>query len=186
MSMTTIEKVQQLRTLLGQTGILHHKRIKLAKEIIDDKQWILTNFGGDEFRAAEVLEKEYFGDLCGAINFWRLIKIIEEYPDVKDWETFNFNLTEMSAIIDTRNRTKRNRGTTRWSVTQRDYEELEAEKNRFQKLFTTKNSDVEKKDARIKELEEAVKQLIREKARLEGKVAELEEIIEAFDVKKSA
>lgn len=182
---TTIEKVNQLRTLMGQAGELHHQRIKLAKEIINDKEWVQTNFNGDDFRAAEVLEKEYFGDLCGAISFWRLLKIIDEFPDIEDWKKRKFNLTEMSAEIDARNRSKRSRG-TRWSVSQKEYEELEAEKNRFQKLYSSKNSEVENQTIRIKELEEAVRQLTKENANLKGQVAELESLIETFDVKKSA
>lgn len=174
---TTNEKVVQLRNMLGQAGETHYKRIKLAKEIIDDKTWILTHFNGDKFRAGEVLEKDYFGDLCGAINFWRLIKIIEEFPKIEEWRKYKFNLTEMSAIIDARNRSKRKKS-TRWSITQRDYEELESEKNRFRRLYDTKKDELEHAQARVAELEKAVITLTKEKARLEGKVAELETLLE--------
>jgi hypothetical protein len=179
---TTNDKVMQLRAMLGQAGEMHFKRIKLAKEIIEDKTWVMTHFAGDEFRAAEVLEKDYFGDLCGAINFWRLIKIVEEFPKLEDWRKYKFNLTEMSAVIDARNKSKRKSG-TRWSVSQRDYEELESERNRYRKLFDAKKEECEDKDSRIKQLEDMVANLTREKARLEKQVAEYEQIITAFDLK---
>ncbi len=175
--LTTNEKVVQLRNMLGQAGEMHYKRISLAKQIIEDKIWIQTHFAGDEFRAGEVLEKDYFGDLCGAINFWRLIKIVEEFPKIEDWRKYKFNLTEMSAIIDAKNRSKRKKG-TRWSVTQRDYEELESEKNRFRRLYDNNKTELEQARERIAQLEKAVATLTKEKARLEGQVAELTSLLE--------
>jgi hypothetical protein len=173
---TTAEKVAQLRTMLGQAGELAYKRIKLAKEVIEDKAWLIVHFNGDEFRAAEVLERDYFGDLCGAINFWRLMKIIEEFPKIDDWRKYKFNLTEMSAIIDAKN--KKRKKTSRWSVTQREYEELESEKNRIKKLYDTKKSELETAQEKIAELEKTVAILTKEKARLEGRVAELQSLLD--------
>ncbi len=184
MSSTTSDKVSQLRVMMGQAGEMHYKRIKLAKEIIEDKFWVMQNFSGDDFRAAEVLEKEYFGDLCGAINFWRLMRIIEEFPKLDDWRKYKFNLTVMSAEIDSRNKSKK-KSNNRWSITQKDYEELESEKNRFRKLFESKKQETESAEVRIKELENTVAFLSKEKARLECKVAELEALIESFDIKKT-
>jgi exonuclease VII small subunit len=171
--------------MLGQAGEMHYKRIKLAKEIIADNGWVLTHFAGDEFRAAEVLEKDYFGDLCGAINFWRLLKIIDEFPKIEDWKKHKFNLTEMSAEIDARNHSKRKKG-SRWSITQCDYEELESERNRYHKLYSSKKEECEEYNAKVKQLEDAVARLTREKAQLEKKVAEYEQLIETFNIKKTA
>lgn len=173
---TTNDKLIQLRTMLGQAGEMHYKRIKLAKEIIEDNMWLLSKFNGDEIKAGEVLEEDYFGDLCGAINFWRLLKILEEFPKIEDWKKHNFNLTKMSAIIDAREKGSRKK-TTRWSVTQRDYESLEFEKNKLRKVCEERKKELEMVNSKVQNLENLVATLTREKARLEGKVAELQVIV---------
>jgi HAMP domain-containing protein len=172
--MTTSEKVVQLHSLLGKAGAMHFERIKLAKEIISDNQWIISNFNGDESLAAEALEEDYLGDLCGAINFWRLMNIIEVFPNIKDWERHKFNLTKMSALIDSQQKKKANH---RWSITQREYDEVETERNRLRRQLESSREELKTAKDRISELETAVSTLIKEKARLEGEIANLTALI---------
>lgn len=172
--MTTSEKIVQLHSMLGKAGEMHFERIKLAKEIISDNQWIVTNFNGDEQRAAETLEEDYFGDLCGAINFWRLMNIIEVFPDVEEWRKHKFNLTKLSALVDSKQKKKPNH---RWSVTQREYEQVEEERNRFRRLLNTNQDELKTAKDRISELEAVVANLVKEKARLEGEIANLAALI---------
>lgn len=171
----TSEKVILLWTMLGKAGEMHYTRIKLAKEILSDKDWLVSNFNGDQVRAGEALEKNYFGDLCGAISFWRLLRILEEFPNLSDWEKHKFNLTEMSAIIDIKTKKKKS---SRWSVTQQEVEELESDKNRFKRLYEQAKEELSAANQRIAELEKSVSFLTKEKARLTGQLAELQQIID--------
>lgn len=174
-STPTSEKIVMLRTMLGKAGEMHYSRIKLAQEIISDKEWLVTNFNGDQILAGEALEKNYFGDLCGAISFWRLLRIIEEFPNIKDWKEHKFNLTKMSAIIDARNEKKQG---FRWSITQKEAKELESDKNRFKRLYEMAKADLESANKKIADLENTVLLLTKEKARLTKEIAELQEIVE--------
>lgn len=166
----------QLQKLLGQAGELHYKRIKLAKEIIDDAQWVLTHFGGDLHKAESLLEKKYFGDLCGAIAFRRLIMIYERFPDIETWKKYDFNLTHMSAIIDAERAAKRKKS-SRWSVTQKEWEDLEGDRDRWKKLHTTEKKEKETLQQENERLKKQNSELMRENARLQGRIDELEQLV---------
>lgn len=185
MSKSTQERLSMLGEMLGQAGAMHYKRITLAKEILDDKTWVMLQYKGDQIKAAEALEKTYFGDLCGAISIWRLLKIIEDFPNIKDWEARKFNLTAMSAEIDSRNKRSKS-GDNRWSVTKREYEEVESEKDKLQRVVAQKVKEIEAKDAELKKQKELIERLTKDKARLEGRVQELEAFIKHFNLKKPA
>lgn len=171
---TTNEKILQLRQWIGEAGEMHYKRIKLAKEVISDKHWIAISFNGDDLKAGDALEKEYFGDLCGAISFWRLLKIIDEYPTIEEWRKFKFNLTAMSAEIDSRTKKPPIARTNRWSITQKAHEEVEMDRNRFKRMYEVKNQEVEASSRKIAELELKIITLTREKRQLEHEVADLQ------------
>lgn len=171
---STSEKIILLWSMLGKAGEMHYKRIKLAKEIISDKEWLATNFNGDQLRAGQAIEKNYFGDLCGAISFWRLLAIFEEFPNMSDWEKYKFNLTHMSALIDVKKKTKKS---SRWSITQQEVEDLRTDRNRFKKLYEQTKESLISANEKINELESSVTFLTKEKARLNQEIKELQEIV---------
>ena len=173
---TTNEKLMQLQNLLGQAGELHYKRIKLAKEIIDDAQWVLTHFGGNLHKAEALLEKQYFGDLCGAISFRRLLLIYERFPDIETWRKHHFNLTHLSATMDAERDAKKSRG-SRWSVTQKEWDDLESDRDRHKKLLANERKEKETLLQENERLKKQIAELNKEIARLQGRNEEPETLI---------
>jgi hypothetical protein len=97
---TTADKLKQLEALRDQAGSLAFERVRLASEVIKDKDWIVKNYEGSEMKAAKALELRYFADLCGAINFWELIEILNYFPTLEKWQEYQFNLAAMCATIE--------------------------------------------------------------------------------------
>lgn len=70
---TTATLLAELKVLSGQAGENAFHRIELARDILADNDWIATVYGGNETKAREAIESEYFGDLCGAVDLSQLL-----------------------------------------------------------------------------------------------------------------
>lgn len=175
-NMTTTEtsaatKLARLTELLDQAGELLFERITLAAELIRDTDWIAEGFSGNVDRAANTLEKRYLGDLCGAVQFWRLIALRERFPTIEQWRAKHFNITALSAIFD-KEKPKQVREVNR--VTLKEYEEVVAEKAHFETLYKNEKVLREKAETALERERERVKAAIRDKAVADGRAAELQ------------
>ena len=64
----TTEKLVELKELAGMAGKNVFRRIKLADEVLSDKDWIAASFDGQEDKALAIVENEYFTDFRGFIT----------------------------------------------------------------------------------------------------------------------
>lgn len=170
---TTSQKLARLANLRSQGGRLAFERVTLAKEIIEDKAWLTTHFMDDEFAAADMLMTTYLGDLCGAINFFRLMKIREHFKTVEEWESYKFNLTAMSAAVEVTDKKPKEKRTTN-RVTLKEYEELLGQKVHFEAKCKHLQEQLETAERRIQTLSAELQNALQKNAHHEGRIAQLE------------
>src|ERR1035438_4251480 len=90
----------RLRVLIGQAGSNYFERISIASDLLDNQEWLLVAYQGDAFDAANMLEKLYFHDLCGAMTIWEILHIYQKFPTEKKWEAHKYNLKKMHALCN--------------------------------------------------------------------------------------
>jgi hypothetical protein len=170
--MTNGEMLIRLKELSGQAGQNYYERIKLVTALLDDKSWLTSSHKGDAYRAAELLEHEFFHDLCNARSIWELIGVYRKFPDAKDWEARHWNLTTLIIAC----KTKEPKATRR-VVKMVDFEAIQKKAKDLE--FQVKKSDKElrTKDDIIAELQKRVAKLEKENTHLQGRVDELEKIL---------
>lgn len=82
----------ELDQLMAAATTNYYQRIALADQLLQDKQWILSEFAGNAHRAGAVLEKRYFHDLSGTLSIWNLLLIYRRFPTEEEWSKCNYNL----------------------------------------------------------------------------------------------
>jgi hypothetical protein len=178
-------KLARLSELLNKAGELLFERITLASELMKDADWIAEGFNGNQDRAANMLEKKFLGDLCGAIQFWRLIALRDRFKTIEEWREKDFNLTVLSAIYD--KETKKNKNKREINrVTLKEYEELLKKVANLEHQLKTETKLREQAEAKLEVERKRVETAIREKAEAVGRAAELQRQIELLTQRKSA
>ena len=99
MNMSGSQIFVQLLQLRNESGKKHYQRIKLAAQLLQDKEWVEspTGGGGDENKAIDRLELDCFGDIVGTIGLPEMLDVFTHIPNEKDWEKNKYNLKKMWA-----------------------------------------------------------------------------------------
>ncbi len=94
---TGTEMFAELISLRNEAGEKHYQRVKLAANLLKDKDWVESpaGGGGDENRALDRLEVECFGDLCGLVSLTNLLELLHHFPKLEDWQRHKFNPSRM-------------------------------------------------------------------------------------------
>ena len=91
--MSGAQLIAELENLRGKSGVLLLKRIDTAKTLLSDRDWLAGEpWRGDESKARDTIEEGYFGDLCGTLTLGQLLLLREEYPDDAAWKDAKYNL----------------------------------------------------------------------------------------------
>lgn len=178
---TTHQKLARLAQMRDANGPKMVKRIRLAVEIYRDKSWIDLEFNGDAARAAEVLEQDYLGELCGTVSFSKLILLCREFPDLEDWKRCKWNLQRIEAEYEKRKeerdeQTGEKEKRSKRSVTLKQFEEEEKKRKDAEYVAERLKNDVDNKDRLIAQLREDNERLRMEVSTLRGRLEELEKI----------
>lgn len=122
--MSTTQKLAELKSLaLDAKSNLYH-RIKLAVEILGDRQYVDSTHGGSEVKAMDYLQAEGFPFVEKTVG--QLVAIYNRFPDKSQWDDRNFNLQVMWDEITLEK--KKRGGQTAERVSWKDkYSELEEE-----------------------------------------------------------
>lgn len=91
----TNKLLARMQELAAQDNKSLYERTCLAKEVMDDIEWIAANHNGSESAAIEYLTYMYFPHHVGNYTVGQLLEILEYYPEEKDWEKHGFHLREM-------------------------------------------------------------------------------------------
>lgn len=177
---TTASLLAKLADLRNKGGRLAYERVGIAHMIYNDRDWVASLFDGDPVAAAEHIEEEFLGDLCGSLTFSDLLRIREQVPTVEEWEQYRFNLKRLLSLAIDRSRsitgtvTEPGEPTTRRRATLKDMEEAEGT---IKALESSRKRDLElivSKDERIVSLTEKVSQLEKDNHFLRGRIEELQ------------
>jgi hypothetical protein len=94
---TTKEKMVSLKKLAKDGNNNAFNRIRLAAEILDDRDFVESEWG-DEFKAWDAIEEECFSMLRGLMPFSRLLQIYRRFPTEKQWLEYAYNLAVMDDL----------------------------------------------------------------------------------------
>lgn len=178
---TTQELLARLRDLTKSAGENYYERIQIADQLLSDRQWVESEHGGSDHKAAKTLEDVYFHDLCGLMGLWDLIHILRKYPQRKEWEKFKYNLRKMHeslkpepAKVDPPRRAT----IKELEQLQDTNESLKFQLNRQKEIVATIKQELVDWKSRAEKLEKRVAVLELENATLKGRLEELEAVLE--------
>lgn len=179
MEKTTAQLLADLGRLRNRSGESAYKRITIAAKVFADKEWIATSHTGDAYAAAEYLQNEYFGDMCGAVSFLKLLEVYTRFPALDDWRANKFNVTLMYAKLEGERAVdtgKEKRSYDR--PTKADRDQWEAEKKDLEFTVKYQSKDLKDHTEENVKLRQRVLELERENAELRGRLSELERIMD--------
>lgn len=177
--MRTSEIIAKLKNMAAKAGETIYERTHLAATALEDKEWVDAEFGGDLDKAIASLEADCFPELSCAFGLNRLLTILRDFPEKKEWATFKYNLTRLWAEHIERvraaegDRPKQERRAAKVSdIEERDtkIEELNWSLKQSKEAIQAKESEIVK--VRI-EVKEEVSQLRSENGKLRAEIAEL-------------
>jgi hypothetical protein len=175
MTMTTEQKLAKLKTLRDSAGKTTFERIKLACAVYEDRDWV--GHFADDAAAEAHLQEEYLADLCGTVSFLDCYRILQAVPQEEDWKRCKFNLRRLYALMEERQPTpKEPRSERRRPMKADDAEALQED---------LKNAEVtiKRREDESRKLYDENEQLRQKVARLEGRIEELERMLQ---MKRSA
>ncbi len=141
----------RLKELRDQVQRSVYERISLAQQIMTDHDWIIEIHCGDDVRAREAVQNEYFPDLCKLISLETLLNILKEFPTEEEWKENHYDLGLMKALYEERHKVEKPKQ-TRESVTLQEYRDA---LDRIQRLEGT----IKSQRAKIRELEGEIERL---------------------------
>jgi hypothetical protein len=156
----------RLGALVRQAGVNYFERATLANELLQDKDWIAAALGGSDWKAVELLQAEFFHDLAGTIHLTDLIRLVQHWPDEKDWRAFGYHLGKMMKALKPAHKPRTYR--------RPKLKEYEALLTRVKEVEYQRNTILSERDKLLKRVAEVEK----ENDRLKGRVEELEGLIE--------
>lgn len=175
----------QLRDLANKAGETAYKRIGLATRLLADKEWIAAEHGGDSHAALETIENDFFGDLCGSMPLARLLKMHEVVKE-EDWKKHRFNLQRVSAEYQERLAAQKPERETPVRVTREQLEQEKQQAEHWRAVASTKEKEVKKVASELEQLRRELAEKKTEIAVLQGRVQELERVVEKFSQRQSA
>lgn len=169
----------KLGELMNKSGEALYERVKLANQIRSDRVWLEEACAGDELKASEILAK-YFPDVChGRMHMLTLLLVFDKFPKLEQWRERKFNLIAMlDEIASSTDKEKVERRTAKLAdIIERDekIKELEYKLKRAEKT-------IEERDAEIAKLRQELSVMREDNARLEGRLEQLEKILDRESV----
>lgn len=170
---TSAKLLARLGDLIATAGANYYERIQIADTLIQDKEWLLAEFKGDDYKAAEVLEEQYFHDLSGSLTIWQLMHVYRKFPNEADWRKHKYNLRKLFELTKPEPTPRREYR----SVTRKLFEEVEQRAKEMEFQVKKVNKELSARDQEISSLKDKVSRLERENIKLKGQVEELEKIV---------
>lgn len=172
--MNSAKLLAQLQELIDSAGSNYFKRTNIANELMQDREWIASNFDGDDYKAATVLEVKYFHDLSGSMTIWMLLQIYRKFPEESAWKAMKYNLRALYVkckIIPSEPK-------THTVIKKAEFERVEQEAKEFKFQAQKLGKEVEAKESELETLRKRVAVLESENTRLKGRIESLERIVQ--------
>ena len=168
--------LKRLHELHGQAGPNIYERIRLASELLANRQWVESQHTGDEAKAGDWLQEQYFQDIGGLISVYMMRSMYDALPE-STWKEYKYNLKALRWEYQERTRLadKDSSGNSgRRSVKVADFEKKEQEVKELEyKVKKTEESQASKEEI-IRQQQQEIHRLQLENERLKGRIEELE------------
>ena len=173
MSTSSGKLLAKLQELSLQAGSNYFERISIANQLHQDREWIDQNFRGDDYGAMEALEIKYFHDLSGSMTIWMLLQIYRKFPDEKQWKDMKYNLRALYAKCkpETEHRTQTRVKMADFQRIEQENQEVKYQNKQLVKKVADRETELDKAQKRIQQLEAEV-------LRLKGRIDSLERIVQ--------
>lgn len=168
--MTNAQKLAKLKELAGQAGRGVYERLKIVDTLLNDHAYVAESWG-DESKAFQVLEDDYFGDTSTELS--QLIEMFRAFPQEAQWAKFKWNVSRLFS---------------QWEMDRRAAAKNESESRPVRVRATVKQmeelqSQVEEAKVIAKKTGEEMVAARDDNASLRAKVAELEKEIAALNAR---
>lgn len=102
--MNAMQMYAELIRLRNNAGEVLYKRLKIARDLLADREWVQSpeQGGGDEAQAIDRLEEFCFAEVCGALSLSQMLEILREVPQQAAWKANKYNLRAMYAEMRAR------------------------------------------------------------------------------------
>ncbi len=152
-----------------------YERVKLASGVLADLDWIAETHAGDQEKAADAVNGEYFPDLGGYLHIAKLVAIYKMFPAESQWKEYHYNLSAMEGLYDDQ-RERETKDTPERPRYKKVAEELE-QKLEHVEFQARRNSELlEARERELREAQARIRQLEQEVALLRGKLEAYERI----------
>ena len=174
--MTTKQCLMELKKLAATTRENIYRRVELAATVLGDLDWIAVEHGGDEFKAHDAVQNEFFPDLDGYVSLGKLIDTYQNFPKPK-WEEYRFNVAAVVAAYDEQRSPGEERAATTRIAWKQVAEERTEELARTKAKLGVMEDLSTRQTAELTALREENARLRGETERLRGRIEELERIV---------
>lgn len=159
MKKKTKELISTLRELAGKANECLYGRARIASMVLADLDYIAEVHGGNEDRAIESLQSEFFQDVCSYIPLGKVRLIYEMFPDPRTWADHNYNLNVMEQMLDEQLSVERTspQRRTRWKSVAASLEDELAIAKRKIKELTEENQRLNRRVWELEKLEDVEK-----------------------------
>lgn len=157
MKKRTTQLLAELRTLAQAAEKNLYQRIGLAREVLQDVDWIASVHGGSDLKAADALQDEYFRDLGGYVSLGKLMSMYRHVTR-EQWEELRYDVAAVEVVYDDATRETHEKG----------------ERTSWKKVAEERGQRVSELEKQVTQLLEANGQLREENTELRARVARLE------------
>ena len=171
--LTADQKYLKLRSMADKAGESLYHRIKMATELLADRDWVDAEDkgGGNEEIARERIGKDCFHDLLRLTTFETLLELYRVIPEQKTWSEHRYNLQRLwieckKRLGDDDNSNHAPQDTRRRATVAELEQEIDLRKQ-------AESREKRERETSLK-LQSEADQLRQEVAMLKGRIAELE------------
>lgn len=149
---TTTQKLAQLKQLAADAKTNLYQRVKLAVEILADRQYV-DSVHGSEDKAMHFLQSEGFPYIEKTVG--QLVAIYNRFPNEDDWDKRNYNLTVMWDEVKAAKK-KQGKPTDERVSWKQKYEELEQEYELLRAKYTVAERRIAELEGELKGIREMI------------------------------
>ena len=163
--MSAADRLRELSRLQSEVGHSLYLRAKYASELLADLQWLDAKHKGDQVKAAEYLEAEYFRDLAGLVDSFGVIQLHNIYrwiPDEVKWQDASYNIRTLHNEYCNAHPVEKKDRASGARVSKAMLEEKEEEIRRLVRENAQLREQLEQAKQRISDLEKLVRALERD------------------------
>lgn len=165
----TSQLLADLKRLAGESRENILARIKAAKQVLSDLNWVSDTYGGSDIKARDALQDEFFLELNGVFTLGTLIAIYDSFPDESTWKEHRYNLQTMRALWEESRKKEDEDRQPRTRITRAEFDEQATQLQAVRQSLASREKT-------IQDLQETIERLREENAILRGRIEELQKM----------